>query len=310
MKDVWLGIKMTKNLRVLLGATILATLSAGVASAADLMVDVPADVSPAASDMRGTIEVGVFAEYVDQEDDTFSGFAPGGFISGSLWGGSDTFVWGIDGLFERNTFTGDGATYDEAPLYVGILGGHLGMGDASQSFGGFVAVAATPDDDDEVRAGVSAGIEGNTTMDNMGLFGQLGYAHVTTDDNGEGFHGFFIHGGAVYSVSDDTAVMADAGLGYAPDDFEDIGSDEHGVFATLGVKAAFKLPTDFNAFLTLGYEAGYYNAVEDEDVGVSHTFKVGLSMPFGADSTAASALNAQQTYAGPFRAGSWAQTLD
>jgi len=64
-----------------------------------------------------------------------------------------------------------------------------------------------------------------------------------------------------------------------------------------------------NAYLTFGYEAGDHNAIEDEDVGFTHTIKVGLSLPFGANSTAANALNAHQTYTGPFRAGSWAATL-
>jgi hypothetical protein len=301
---------VNKYVPVLLGATIVATLGGGGAMSADLMVNGPAAATAAPqSELRGTLEIGVLGEWANQPDDSFSGFAPGGFVTGSLWGGRDSFVWGIDGLLERNTFN---TTEYEAPLYVGTLGLHLGIGDASQAVGAFAALAVASNRDEESSVGASAGVEANTTVGKWALVGQLGYAHIETDTSepGDGFHGFFIHNGAVYSVSDDFAVMADAGIGYAPESFEDVGSDQPGVFATAGLKAAYRLPTEYNAYLTFGYEAGYYNAIEDEDVGFTHTIKVGLSLPFGANSTAANALNAHQTYTGPFRAGSWAATLD
>src|SRR5437879_6550244 len=105
----------------ILGSIVLVAGSAIGANAADL-AQPAASVAPAVSEVRGVIEVGGLGEYVTQTDDTFSGWAPGAYVSAAVSGGSDGFVWGVDGFAERNNFkadfSGDGATEDEAPLYV------------------------------------------------------------------------------------------------------------------------------------------------------------------------------------------------
>ena len=105
------------------------------------------------------------------------------------------------------------------------------------------------------------------------------------------------------------AVLADASFGYAPRNFEDIGGDQWGSYAAVGIKAAHRLPTHFDAFLTTSYEGAHFTA-NTEDDGWSHAVKVGLSIPFGGSTTAADSLNPLGTSALPYRAASWAQTLD
>ena len=284
--------------------SILAVLAASSAAhAADLVVDTPMEPISQSSGMKGVVEVGVLGQFVSQTDDSFDGWAGGGYASGALWGVADSLIWGIDAYGDANSFDSTG---HEAATYVGALGGHLGFGGDAGMIGGFASVGVAPDYNDAPEAGYTVGIEGMTKLDSIGLFGQLGWADIRTDGTDSGFTGPFVRAGALFALSDDMAVMVDASYGHT-NDFEDAGDE--GVFATAGVKAAFKLPTDFNAFVTAGYEYSYYQA-NTEDDGFSHTIKLGLSIPFGDSTTASDALNPLATSVQPYRAASWAETLD
>jgi hypothetical protein len=301
-------------MKIGIGLMAAALVASGVGSARAADLGMPAAMPPApAPELRGVVEVGVMGEYLSQTDDNFSGWAPGAYISGAISGGMNGFVWGIDGYADRNTFKSDsppdGVTSDEAPLYVGVVGGHLGIGTLDRSIGVFGSVGATPGELDEANTGYTAGIEGITDLGGTAsIFGQVGYGNITTDTNGEGFHGWFGRAGAVVKLSDDFAVMADASFGYAPQDFEDIGSTQWGTFGAVGVKGAYRLPGMLGAFLTAGYEASGYTA-NTEDNGSAQTVKLGISIPLGGG-TAADVLNPLATSVQPYRAASWAQTLD
>jgi len=287
------------------GISVIALMTAmGAAHAADLIIDTPM-VEPvaAASGLKGTIELGLLGTYADQSSWPFDGWAGGAYLGGNLWGLGDGYYWGVDGYLEGNTFEN---TYDEAPTYVGTLGGHLGFGSSDLMLGGFASVGVAPDEDDEANAGYTAGVEGLVAFDTVSLFGQLGYADIRTDDEDSGFTGGFARVGALFSLSDDFAVVADASYGRG-DDFEDEG--DWGSFWSAGLKAAWKLPTDFDAFLTAGYEYVDYTA-NTEDDAQTHTVKVGLAIPFGDSNTAADVLNPLGTSALPYRAASWGETLD
>lgn len=288
-------------MKLALGA-IAATLLSSTAFAADLLIVEPA-VAPAsaASGVRGVIELGAFANYVDETDEDFSGTAGGAYVSGAIWGGADGFVWGIDGYFDRNSF--DGA---DAPNTSALAGLHAGVGGDGYYAGFFGSAGLGFDDSEESHAGYSVGVEGQVELDQISLFGQLGWADVDTEGDEAGFIGAFLRGGAVFASSDDFAIMADASYGYT-ESFED--TDDEGYFATVGVKAALVLPTDFTAFVTAGYEFGYYEATTEDDSANSHTLKLGLAIPFG-DSTAADVLNPLATSSQPYRAATWADILD
>lgn len=286
-------------------AASVVTLAAlgGAAFAADLIVDEAPVASPAmSSGIKGVIDLGVLATFASQTDDPFDGWAGGGYVGANLWGLSDSFYWGLDGYLEANSFE---STDEEAPNFVGTFGGHVGFGTESVRLGGFGSVGFTPNSANEAKAGYTVGVEGLAMFDGFGILGQLGYADVRTDDLDSGFTGAFARVGALFALSDDFAVLADASYGKTGD-FEDEGDE--GTFWSAGIKGAFRLPTDFDAFLTAGYEYQHYQA-NTEDDGFSHTIKLGLSIPFG-DSTAVDALNPLGTSSMPYRAASWAETLD
>jgi len=296
-------------MKFVISASVIAVMTAtGGAYAADLIVDTPMMVEPsvATSGIKGTVEVGLLGTYADQNDDDFADWAYGAYLGANIWGTTDSLYWGIDGYLEGNSFSDTG---DEAPNYVGTLGGHLGFGTSDLMLGGFVSGGMVPSYLDENEGGYTAGIEGMAKFDNFGIFGQLGYADIRTDGTDNGFTGGFVRGGALFGLSDDFAVMVDASYGHT-DDFEDAGDE--GEFWAAGVKGAWKLPTDFDAFLTAGYEYQHYEALSEPTSGTgdSHTVKVGLSIPFGDSTTAVDALNPLATSTLPYRAASWAGTLD
>lgn len=301
---------MRMNMSLLAGVALVA-LSASGAFAADLLPSTPAPApvasAPAAPDssVRGLIEVGALYNNVNQP--AFNGAVGGGYLDANIWGGAnDAFMWGIDGTGEYNGFNNTGT---QAPKYLGVVGAHLGYGlGAGSELGAFGSVGSTPNAGDNAQGGYTAGVEGIWNMDPARIFGQVGYAGVRTNGDA-GFTGWFAHGGAAFSLSDDFAVMADVGYGYAPDNFGTVGSGHNGSFTTAGVKVAYKLPTDFAAYITAGYEYGYYNDQFAARNATSHTVKVGLSIPFGSGTTAVDALNPLSTYSAPYRAASFSSTL-
>ena len=220
-------------------------------------------------------------------------------------------VLGVDGYFDQLSLDDD--SDDDVPAGVVVLGGHIGTNLGNAYVGGFAGVGWAPDAGiDAYNIGYLAGVEGAVSLDGgVTLFGQLGYAdiRISNDGNNEGFTGGFVEVGGLFALSDDLAVMAKAGFGYAPEDYTDPG-EEDGSYATIGAKLAYKLPVDFNLVLTASYDYAYYDAIDDGDVADTHTVKIGLSVPFGGDATAASALNPLSTPATPFRSATYGDLLD
>jgi hypothetical protein len=290
-----------------IAVSVLALLvAASAVQAADLVIEEPVVVEEA-SGIAGVVEFGAYAQNVDNTSDPFEGWAPGAYISGAISGGADSFVWGIDGYAEGANFE----TANEAPNWVGLLGGHLGFGFDGGTVGAFGSVGVVPDRDDFLRSGYTVGVEGMVDVSGVVLFGQLGWANVNTEtpdtDPAAGFIGAFVRGGAVFSLSDDLAVMLDVGYG-ATDKFTEDGQE--GKYWTAGIKGALALPTDFGMYLTAAYEYGNYDAIAQSDTAVTHTVKIGLSIPIGDTNTAAKALNPLATTAQPYRAGSYGSALD
>lgn len=285
-------------------ATLILFLS--VAQAADLVVDAPVEVYDPSYDFVGVIEVGLSGIYTENDSDPFEGSAFGAYVSGAISGGSDGFLWGIDGFLEGANFE----TADEAPTYAALIGAHIGFGSETGRVGGFASFGAVPDNDDEGHTGYTLGVEGLATFDTISLFGQLGWAEIDNEDStadSAGMLGPFMRIGALASFSDEFAMMADIGYGQT-DHFTD--EDEDGHYYALGVKAAFQLPTEFDAFITTGYEFGYYADTANDESGTNHTVKLGLALPFGDSTTAASVLNPLATSPQPYRAATYGAIVD
>jgi hypothetical protein len=296
--------KFAVSLVALLAAT-------SFAHAADLLIDPPvAPVASSASGFKGVVEAGVLSTHLDDTDGDNEAWVYGGYASAALWGLSDSIVWGVDGYVDGNSWDRDEDS--DIPTYVGVLGGHLGFNIGTGSLGAFASFGAVSDDDEDATArwGHTVGLEGIAELTSgLSLFGQLGYADARADESAddEGFTGAFGRIGALYALSDDLAFVADLSAG-SSDSYLD--GDEQGGFVAAGVKAAFRLPTDFDAFITAGYEYAHYAAESDDDTDTTHTVKLGLSIPFGDSTTAASTLNPLATSALPYRAAEWANAID
>ncbi len=246
--------------------------------------------------------------FTNEDDD--DGSAGGVYGSFALWGDLGGLVVGIDGYADQLFLDDD--QEDDVPGGVVVLGGHVGGNLGDVYLGGFGAVGWAPDSGiDEYAPGYLVGVEGSVALDGgVTLFGQLGYADIRLGNgNNEGFTGTFIEGGALFALSDDFAILAKAGFGYAPEDYTDSG-EEDGSYATVGAKLAYKLPVDFGLVLTASYDYTLFNAIDDGDTADAHTFKVGLSIPFGDNTTAATALNPLATPVTPFRAATYGDLLD
>jgi len=291
---------------VAFGAMLLAS---GAAFAADVAAPIVEDVATSA--FSGTVEIGGLvrnsAEY-DGDDLQYRTTLGGAYAGFALSGNLDQVRIGFDGYVEGVAFDEIADSNSLSPVGLGVFGAHLGT-DLDNAYAGvFGAVGLYPDgSNDTIIGGYAAGVEGSVELDQVTLFGKLGYAFAPSedyeaeDDDYEGFIGPFVEAGLVYALSDDLALLARAGFGTSAD-FDE--TDGPGSYVTVGAKLAYRLPTELNLNLVASYDA--YRALmdgNDPDETIEHTVKFGLSIPFGAGGTAAEALNPLATSVAPFRAG-------
>jgi hypothetical protein len=110
-----------------------------------------------------------------------------------------------------------------------------------------------------------------------------------------------------YAVSDDLALEGNVGFGYS-DPFDT--GDEAGGYVNWGAKAVYALPTEFAMNLVAAYEGIMtFDEVDPEEQVVNHTFKLGLSIPFGGNSTASDSLNPLAAPRAPFQASTLADVM-
>ena len=298
---------MKLTLGVALGALVAGM---GGAYAADFYVPpVVAPVAEAAPAYWGVIELGGqgrFTTYDDEgdiEDGTFGGVY-GAF---ALWGDLGVVRVGIDGYGEWLNL-GEESNSDITNASLGVVGAHIGAGFDAVYIGAFGALGMYPDaPNTEMFTGYAVGIEGTVDVEVATLYGKLGYADAVNEGgvDDEGFFGYFVEGGAIFSLSQDFAVQVSAGYGTS-EPFET--DDETGYYANWGIKGAYSLGTDMNLNLVASYDMLYAASNEDPESVLDHTVKLGLSIPFGG-SGAASALNPVATPTAPFRASVLADVM-
>jgi F0F1-type ATP synthase membrane subunit c/vacuolar-type H+-ATPase subunit K len=297
-------------------AVAAAALLAGVGtvSAADLGVVVPEAYEPVPTTFWGNIELGGlgrFVTYNDDEGDTEEGTYAGIYGSFAAWGDLGVLRVGLDGYGEWLNLLDQEDDSDLTNASLAVLGAHVGAGLGQGYVGAFGALGLYPDSDDEERfTGYAVGIEGMIDLDVATLFGKVGYANAQNEGGDEeGFFGYFVEGGAIFSLSDQFAVQVSAGYGYSdPFDTVDDGPED-GYYATWGAKVAYNLGTEMNLNLVASYEGMLaQDLVDDEENVIDHTVKLGLSIPFGGGG-AASALNPLASPTAPFRASVLADVM-
>lgn len=304
---------MSLRISVAVGALLVGM---GAAHAADLYVAPPVVAAPAAAPAYwGVIELGGLGRAVTDFDEEIDDEATFGGLYGSfaLWGDLGVVRLGVDGYGEWVN-VGDDSSSDITNANLGVIGAHVGAALDQAYIGAFGALGLYPDSDNEESfTGYAVGLEGTVDLDMATLFGKVGYASApnenTADD--EGFAGFFVEGGAIFSLSDQFALQVSAGYGYSEvfdgyDEIEEIFED--GSYVTWGAKVAYNLGTDLNLNLVAGYEGMLSQDLTQDEYVLDHTFKLGLSVPFGG-AGAASALNPLASPTAPFRASVHADVM-
>jgi hypothetical protein len=252
------------------------------------------------------LEGGLWGSAVSQTDDDINhGFL--GLYTSFATGVAIAPNWLLG--FDLQAEARNSNTYNQAPSTVWLSGAHLQYLANGGMIGAFAGFGA-PNMGASVgfRGGYVVGAEGALSFDNFLLFGQVGYGHIITWPDDEGFVGAFGRVGALINFGPGSALQVDAGYGRTPYIFEDTG-DGGGTYVSWGVKYVMQLPQSDNLFVTFGYEGARYTA-NTEDSGTEHSLRVGLAMPFGAPATAAQIANPLATPISPFRAAAWGGTLD
>jgi hypothetical protein len=207
---------------------------------------------------------------------------------------------------------------DWEPTEAWTVGGHLSLRDPGLGLiGAFVAYSrgdGINEDQGPPRKGLTVGGEFQFYLEDLTLYGQIGYADVVYDSGEpEGFvDGWFVRGVGRYFFGDDMRLQAEISYGETGD-FVDGGTDSDNGHITnweIEFRTALGLDVPLYGFAT--YRGGYYDATTEEDHGEEHVGLVGLSFLFGADS-----LKHNDRYGAtldlpllPARAATWAEGLD
>lgn len=287
--------------------TSTAILLATGAHAADLSIPAaPEVISASASGLTGYVEAGVMhTSWTNTNED--DGDAFGAYGEFGLWYAANNFKVGVDGYID-----GLAGQQDEDDVVEGVrvLGGHAGMQFDNFYAGVFGAVGWAPDEyNEEYVPGYAAGVEAAYDIGEATLFGHVGYADVRVDELDSGFTGVFGDFGIAMNLTDSFGVMVKGSGGYAPENFADEDEDDNGLYAIAEIKAIYMLPVDFPLALTASYELGMWAGPDENDTATTSTVKVGLSIPFGAESPK-DALHVLSTPTAPFRMGAWGDKLD
>lgn len=261
--------------RILLGL-LLAGSGSTLAMAADLMVEPAPVVEAAAPAISGDVEVFAGVIYLDDyyEDESFNGSTYGAAGRISIPVGSD-FSIQLDASAEAPKGI-DGDDYS-----VWNLAGHVSWRQDGNLLGVFASYGQDHDWWDADFATV--GLEGIATLDNLQLYGQVGYSTSVTD--GEDENSIYGRGEARYFLTPNFEITGSAGLfrtEYSGDDVI------NGV--TWGAALEYRFD-DSPISLFTAYEGSYSDEPDEEESWAVHTLKVGARFSFGSDTLQDAATN-------------------
>jgi hypothetical protein len=212
----------------------------------------------------------------------------------------------------RHDFYSDDAPSGYQSLGADAFAAHLSWRDPkSYLLGVFGGVSGSNTGIHGQKWGLMGGAEAQVYIDNVTLFGQLGYADLQLDNSlDSGFRGLFGNVGARYFLNDDAMVQAQVGYGRSPDFYEDLG-DGGGTISNVGALAKVRLFDSMPLYGFAEYNYSHYEA-NTEDSASEHIGLLGLSYAFGANNLIqndryGATLSAPML---PGRAANWGESLD
>lgn len=255
---------------------LLASASASLATAADLMVE-PAPVEAPAPAISGDVSFWVGGIYLDDigEDATYDGSNFGGAGRISVPVGSDLAL-----QFDASAEKLNGV--DDNPYSVWDIAGHLSWRQNGNLLGGFVSYGQDHDWWDESVATV--GVEGIATMDNLQFYGQVGYtATVDGDDDIKAVYG---RGEVRYFLTPNFQLTGSLGLLHQE---YDGGADTiEGVNWGAALEYRFD---DSPLSLFVSYVGNHEQETDEDEEWATHALMVGAKFSFGSESLQDAATN-------------------
>lgn len=289
----------------LMGAASLLVLGSATASlAADIITPDPVPPQVVEDRIKGAFEFGMLKNHFGQTDEPREGTDFGLYGSAFMHIYLNPIVIGFDLQSEYYHIEND---FDEhTPSFHNVMGMSANYNYGAGLIGAFGVIGATNADDENSGIGYVGGVQATWDVNSQWtVFGHYGMGSIRVDQSDSGFTGHFWKAGALYAMSDDMAFVMDGGMGHS-EDYEDSGDD--GDYTTLGIKGIFKMPTSLPLFATAGYEWRQFNA-NTEDTANESVFKLGLSIPFGAN-RARDTFNPIASPTTPFRSAAYGEVLD
>lgn len=252
---------------------LLATASATMSMAADLVVEA-APVEPPAPAVSGDVSIYLGSLYIDDigDDSTYNGTTYG--VAGRVNLPIAPEI-SIQADLSGEKLNGDYAysVYD--------LAGHVSWRKDGVLVGTFASVGVDEDWWDETVA--TGGVEGQVTMDNVQLYGQLGYtASVGGDDD---ISAWFVHGEARYFVTPNLQLTGSVGVLHQ--EYHD-GDPLEGV--NWGASAEYRFD-DSPISIFASYVGNYETEDQEDEKWATHALLVGAKFSFGSESLQDAAVN-------------------
>jgi hypothetical protein len=243
---------------ILLAGAAVGALTFG-AHAADVAAYNPITAPPASQQVSGDLALygGFFSTNSDDSKSSTD--------SGSLIGGlARVNVWLAPGISSQFDLLGEHYNYSGGygPTVVDIAG-HLSWRDPGKLLGVFGSIGSAFD----ARTG-TIGVEGQTYMGPLLLYGQAGY--TTTLNSGDDIGGWYIHGEARYFINPNLLFSGNIGFASLDEDF----ADDNLTLIRWGLELETKFNGPFGAFVTY---KGAHGSVDDFSA-TTHAFLVGLKI--------------------------------
>lgn len=256
-----------------LAALTLAAMSS-TAFAADLMIDSGVVEAPAApSTLSGDFEAYVGGLSLTDDSSSFNGYLLGGAGRVNAWLSDE-----VSAQFDLSgeAVNGSDSESDYATMEAAA---HVNWRTSDLLLGVFGSVGAMSDSDDVVFGDGSfatIGGEAMSTMDNIQLYGQLGYTKGFGDV--DDVSALYARGEIRYFVSPNMVVSANLGaaqVSYSSDD--EIGALQW------GAKAEYRFD-DSPISMYAAYQGNHQSEPDEDEEWTVHAAIVGIKFNFGSDS--------------------------
>jgi hypothetical protein len=255
---------------ILLTCCALGALTIG-AQAADLGARYnPVTAAPAAQQISGDVTIYGGWMRSDYNGDDFS--------SGIIGGAGRANVWLNPGMSVQFDLSAEGVNEDSGYYVYGVVNAaaHVSWRNPGYLLGLYGSVGQNSDWEETFA---TVGVEGQTYLGPITLYGQAGYTFGVSGDWNDDPHGGFVHLEGRYFFNPD--LMLSANVGYGHGEYNDGTAYDFDLWRW-GAKLEAKLPNSpFGGYLEYQGQRADYNS---DDRETSHAFLVGLKLHFNNQS--------------------------